>query len=444
MSPVRGNSLAVHAASGREPLDPAAYSRLPAGEIAREVTAGRLTAHEVTAAALARIAEVDASIRAFTEVWPGRAAEHAAAVDRAVRAGGRLPLAGVPLAVKATQRLSAPPLARLLAAGCVPVGATATPGAGTEWQTWGATDRGPTRNPHDPGWSPGGSSAGSAAAVAAGMVPLATGSDGAGSIRIPAAWCGVLGMKPTGGLLPPRNRSRGRARRSVPGPLARTAADAAAFLAVLTGTAVPQPTPPARPLRTAWSATLGFAETQQPVAATARAFVDLLVRAGALAPSSLSVRLPDPADCWFSLRDDLRKAPRETPQESSQEAPQAAPQEARHGARRGPAARTAAVLATGLDQVFAEVDLLATPTTPNPPHGHDGPGDTMSTALTWAFNITGHPAISVPAGLTATGEPVGLHLVAPHGREADLLAVAAAAETAATAQRAAADATGAG
>nr|WP_243088820.1 amidase [Streptomyces sp. 891-h] len=429
---MRGNSLAAHASPGRETLGPAAYSRLSAGEIARGVTAGRLTAREVTAAALARIAEVDESIRAFTEVWPGRAAEHAAAVDRAVRAGGRLPLAGVPLAVKATQRLSAPPLARLLAAGCIPMGATATPGAGTEWQTWGATDRGPTRNPHDPDRSPGGSSAGSAAAVAAGMVPLATGSDGAGSIRIPAAWCGVLGVKPTGGLLPPRDRSCGGARRSVPGPLARTAADAAAFLAVLTGTAVPPPTPPAHPLRTAWSETLGFAETRQPVAATARAFLDLLVRTGALAPSSLSVRLPDPADCWFSLRDDLRKASRETPQEIRQGAPQEALQEARPG----PAVRTAAALATELDQVFAEVDLLATPTTPNPPHGHDGPGDTMSTALTWAFNITGHPAISVPAGLTATGEPVGLHLVAPHGREADLLAVAAAAETTTAAETA--------
>jgi Asp-tRNA(Asn)/Glu-tRNA(Gln) amidotransferase A subunit family amidase len=93
---------------------------------------------------------------------------------------------------------------RLVAAGCVPVGATAVPGRGTSWQTWGHTDRGPTLNPLGPAFSPGGSSAGSAAAVAAGLVPLATGSDGAGSVRIPAAWCGVLGLKLTNGRVPAR------------------------------------------------------------------------------------------------------------------------------------------------------------------------------------------------------------------------------------------------
>lgn len=78
-----------------------------------------------------------------------------------------------------------------------------------------------------------------------------------------------------------------------------------------------------------------------------------------------------------------------------------------------------------LDALFASADLLATPTTPNPPHGHDGPGDVMSVALTWLFNITGHPAVSLPAGFTADGLPVGLHLVAPHHRDALLLAAAA-------------------
>lgn len=426
---VNTHSVAAQTASESGGTGSAAYGGMSAAQIAAEVGAGRLTAREVVRTALARIAEVDESIRAFTQVWTVQALEQAAAVDRSVRAGDRLPLAGVPLAVKGTRSLSSRHVSRLMAAGCVPVGATATPGAGTRWQTWGATDRGPTRNPHDPDRSPGGSSAGSAAAVAAGMVPLATGSDGAGSVRIPAAWCAVVGLKPTGGLLPLPGRPAYRARRSVPGPLARTATDAAAYLCALTGTAAlpppgapaapaapAPPVPPARPLRTVWSATLGFADTQPSVAAAARAFLTGLARAGIVAPHSATVRLPDPGDCWQALRADL------------------------HGAvHHRPVATTVAALTAGVDRLFAEAELLATPTTPNPPHGHDGPGELMSVALTWAFNITGHPAISIPAGRTAAGQPVGLQLVAPPGREADLLAVAAAAET-----TAAVETTGAG
>ncbi|MGX9226460.1 amidase family protein [Streptomyces albus] len=242
------------------------YGRLTACEIAGAVTGGRVSAREVAEAALARIAGRDGAVRAFTETWPERALAYAAAVDRAVREGTPLPLAGVPLGIKATQRIASPLVARLLAAGCVPVGATAVPGPGTPWQTWGTTDRGPTLNPLGSRWSPGGSSAGSAAAVAARMVLLATGSDGAGSVRIPAAWCGVLGVKTTGGLAP----VRGRTVRSAHGPLARTAADAAACLAALGRTgSCSSPGAEPRRMRVAWSATLGYAATRQDIAATA-------------------------------------------------------------------------------------------------------------------------------------------------------------------------------
>jgi Asp-tRNA(Asn)/Glu-tRNA(Gln) amidotransferase A subunit family amidase len=77
-----------------------------------------------------------------------------------------------------------------------------------------------------------------------------------------------------------------------------------------------------------------------------------------------------------------------------------------------------------LREVFTQVDLIATPTTPNAPHPHEGPGDTMSVALTWAFNLSGHPAISLPAGFTAAGSPVGLQLVARPHHETDLLTAA--------------------
>ncbi|MFC0866390.1 amidase [Sphaerimonospora cavernae] len=373
------------------------YRILTARQIAARVRSGQCSAREITAQALDHIARYDTTVRAFTELWPQHAASHAAEVDRRIQAGEHLPLAGVPLAVKATEGLAAYQTRRLLAAGCVPVGATSTPGRGTPWQTWGATDRGPTLNPLNSEWSPGGSSAGSAAAVASGMVPLATGSDGAGSVRIPAAWCSVIGLKLTNGRVPARDR----AGLNVAGPLARTVGDAAAYLDAIAGTAIlPGLGPPGRPLRTAWSATLGFADTDQRIADTAWAF--LTTFPDAVAPREVPVELPDPAPCWAALR--------------------GTDADAQTGAD------PRAVLMSAVDDLFAEYDILATPTTPNPPHGHQGPGDVMSVALTWAFNITGHPAISIPAGRIRTGEPVGLQLVARPGREADLLSIAVAAE----------------
>ncbi|MEU8779134.1 amidase [Streptomyces sp. NPDC048606] len=386
--------------SGGSDQDPCACA------VAADVNAGRVPAGAPAEEALARISARDPRVRAFTAVWPRIAAGRAADVARRVRAGERLPLAGVPLAVKDTEGLTSRQSALLLAAGCVPVGATSTPGRGTRWQTWGATPDGPTLNPYDPLRSPGGSSAGSAAAVAAGMVALATGSDGAGSVRIPAAWCGVVGLKPTNGRAP----SRDRAGLNVAGPLARHACDAARYLDVLTGSPVgPAPRPPARPPAVVWSPTLGLAATDGAVSATALAFLEALVAVRAVTPREFPVRLTDPARAWHDLRRSGKGDGTGTATDGRE------------------AERCRAALRAELDAVFARADLLATPTTPNPPHGHEGPGEVMSVALTWAFNISGHPAISLPAGFTAAGEPVGLQLVAPAGREADLLAVAAAA-----------------
>ncbi|HCA87403.1 MAG TPA: amidase, partial [Streptomyces sp.] len=140
-----------------------------------------MSAAEVVTAALARVAAVESGLWAFRELWDVEARERAREVDRLVAAGERLPLAGVPIAVKGPGGLRAAPARALVAAGCVPVGSTSVPGPGTPWQTWGLGSGGPTANPWRADRTPGGSSAGSGAAVAAGMVPLATGSDGAGS-----------------------------------------------------------------------------------------------------------------------------------------------------------------------------------------------------------------------------------------------------------------------
>ncbi|GHH50362.1 amidase family protein [Lentzea cavernae] len=294
--------------------------------------------------ALARLALVEPALCAFHEVF-----------DTFAPVGSPLPFAGMPIAVKRGERRSHRDA--LVAMGCVPIGLTTTPDGSTPWQMWGRNSRGLTRNPWNLDRTPGGSSAGSAVAVASGVVPLATGVDGAGSIRIPAAWCGVFGLKTTS------------AERAAVGVFTRDPALLATYLGV---TEVSSPT-------AVWSTDLGFAEVDDEQASIAwRA-------AAPLSPRPVSLVLGDPAADWFAGRCGPNPA---------------------------------------LDSVFETADLLLTPTTPGPPHGHDGPGARMNTALTWAFNLSGHPAISIPAGFDSDGLPVGLQAVARHGREADLVAAA--------------------
>ncbi|MFD5933526.1 amidase [Streptomyces sp. NPDC060333] len=369
-------------------LDDHLYTSLSAVEIAGLVNSGKITAGEVVDTALAVSAERDGALRAFTDLWADTARAAATEVDAAVASGLPMPLAGVPIAVKASEGARSVQNERLIAAGCVPIGATSVPRAGTGWQTYGATDRGPTLNPLNPAWSPGGSSAGSAAAVAAGLVPLATGSDGAGSVRIPAAWCGIIGFKPTNGLLPARDR----AGLNSPGVLTRTPADAIAYFRAVAPTH--HPASVAGTPRVAWTSTLGYAETDPEIAVTARRALHRIARAGLCDLVDRPVALRDPGPAWTALRAG-------TPDEDTE--------------------RLIQYNARVLRDAFEEADLLATPTTPHPPHGHDGPGPRMSVALTWAFNLSGHPVITLPAGRTPNGEPVGLQLIARHHADAMLL-----------------------
>lgn len=323
------------------------------------------------------------------------------------REGPRGALDGMPVGVKGRWRLGggAPAVRRLLAAGAVPIGTTSVP-RGPGYQTWGATDRGPTRNPWRGDRSPGGSSAGSAAAVGAGIVPLATGSDGAGSVRIPAAWCGIIGYRPTSGLVPSTDPTG----LATPGVLVRDPALLRPWLdAVTTGPVHAGSGSGAGSdagfATAAWSDDLGFAarELDPDVVAIARAAAADLLRAAGAAAVDVPLRLHDPAPAWTALRH-----------------PDA-----------GPAAvRAAHELRAANDRAlrafFARADLLLTPTTPAGPHGHDGPGGRMNVALTWAFNLSGHPAVSVPAGFGPDGCPVGLQLVARHGADEALVDLVAA------------------
>ncbi|KOX01580.1 amidase [Streptomyces sp. NRRL B-1140] len=368
---------------------------MSAGEIAAGVRARELRATDVVAAALARIERADPHLCAFAEVWGEEALRRAGELDTRLDrrgAGPSLPLAGVPIAVKGRSGLRA--AGPLLTAGGVAVGATSVPGPGTPWQTWGLGARGRTVNPWRADRTPGGSSAGAAAAVAAGLVPLATGGDGAGSVRIPAAWCGVVGLKTTRGRLPSADPTG----LAVPGVLARSAADAGLWWTVVAGE--PEPAETTRPVTAVWSPDLGFAGPDPEPVALARAEVERLEAAGVvrLVRPVRPLRLADPGPAWLALR---------TP-----------------GADPAGAERVRAQNDRRLAGILGEAELLLTPTAPTAPHGHEGPGDRYSTSLTWAFNLSGHPALSLPAGFGGDGCPGGLQLVASHGREALLLAVA--------------------
>ncbi|WP_190006414.1 amidase [Streptomyces anulatus] len=352
------------------------------------------------ARALERIGRLDPALHAFVEVWP----DEALAREREA-AARRLPLGGLPFAVKGPSGIRSFAARRLIAAGGSPVGATSVPGPGTHWQTWGLGAHGRTVNPWRADRTPGGSSAGSAVAVATGMAELATGSDGAGSVRIPAAWCAVFGLKTTNGLLPSPDRS-GLASAGV---LARSAAAAEPYLRHVLGGGGPDaapalPLPLQLPLPAVYSEDLGFAEVDPEVAAVVRAAMDRLVAAGTVRLLGRDAALLDPVRAWTAIRGGSPDDPE--------------------------AVRVRRTNDDRLDALLAGGAVLLTPATPNRPHGHEGPGDLYSTALTWAFNLSGHPAASLPAGFTGDGCPVGLQLAAARGADVRLLAAARAVEDA--------------
>lgn len=381
--------------------------------LAAAVLAGACAAEEVAREALARAARLDPILHAFASLDPAEVLADARAVDERLRRGEAPPLAGVPVALKATQPRDGDLARRLHAAGAVRFGSTAVPPRGYH-QTWGLTPAGRTRNPWDLDRSPGGSSAGAAAVVASGIVPLATGGDSAGSLRIPAAFCGVVGHKPSAGLLP--RRRQGPYRLTTSGALSRTVEDQARFLDVV---ATGRPgihlsalgADPAAPLRAAWSDDLGHVEVDPDLAAMARDRAEELATAGALRWTSAPVELPSLREVWGRLRRAERLV--------------------LAGAEVPPELVTADVLAVRqeslrrLGRLLEEVDVLLLPTTPVGAHPVDEDPPGHECELTWTFNVAGLPATSVPAGRTGTGLHAGLQIVGRPRADATCLRLAA-------------------
>ena len=454
------------------------FGRETVAGLAAAVRAAKVGARELTEHALGRIDAVDDSVNAFVATDADGALATASAIDERV-AHGEDPgvLAGIPIGVKdledaaglpttygSAARVGLPPaaedsvlVARLKSAGCVVVGKTNTPELGwkpdTENPTFGAT-----RNPWDLDRSPGGSSGGSAAAIAAGMVPLATGSDGGGSIRIPSALCGISGMMPSLGRVPAGGAEPpGWYQLSSRGPLARSVGDIALALDVVVGPdpgdlrSLPVSEPswrfaveePGVPLRVAWSPTLGYAPVDAEVRSACEQAVSVLAELGAHVSEVGTVFPDDPVLSWMTLASTylLNAVERFRHSEAWERLDPGVRAVADWAASLGAVEVARAEddcyrLNRRLAELFGEVGLLVTPTTAAPaPRSGDvgmvnGVPDLNWVRFTYPFNMTRSPAATVCAGFTADGLPVGLQLVGPQHADLGVLRAAAALEAA--------------
>lgn len=457
--------------------------------IARGIASGELTPTDLVEAALARMDSTNPALHAFCTPTPDIALERAREVEEQLRDGVAGPLAGVPYAVKDlictkgirttsgsfayadfvpdTDDVS---VERLNGAGAISLGKTNASEFG-----FSAAGQNPvfpeTRNPWDVSRTPGGSSAGTASAVAAGVVPFALGSDGGGSIRIPAALCGLVGFKASMGRVPVYPGCRDQRYPGVSGwesiehigPLATTVDDVAFVMASLAG---PDPrdrhtipagdvdwstatrTPDVHGLRIGYTPDFGYLPVDPEVRAAADRAAELFAAELGATVEPFVPTWPNPAPHFTALimnETDLVGMRRLIDEMGDRMSPRLVAMLQRDWTAEDftQALMMRKAVVNEMAATMARFDLILSPTSAVPAFDLDTEGPTeidgqTCAPTTWQgftpiANLTGQPAISLPAGLTASGLPVAIQLIGPHLGDGVVLSAAAAYEHAARA-----------
>ncbi|WHU46195.1 amidase family protein [Gordonia sp. L191] len=457
-------------------MDVDRYAWMTATDIAEEIAAGQLTALEVAEAACGRIEALNPALNAYVHYDRRQIIDDANRLDALQAAGAPLgPLHGVPFAIKSLTAVGGLPathamkpfadeigaedavvVQRMKEAGGLFTGLTNAPEAGY----YGGTDGhlyGATHNPWKRGFSAGGSSGGSAAAVAAGMVPIAEGADGAGSVRIPAAMCGVVGFKPSLGRIPHSLLQTKFETWVFHGPIARTPADAALMLDVMSGFDPSDPMSLTTEncsyvshlgrsmagLRVAYSADLHIGYVDPEVAALCRDAVEAFAKLGATVIEDTPAWGQPEQAMWegiwvpgfaadndlFTDWADLRGQVDDQLIEIHQQAKTLTAEQI------GRAQAFRSRMYDTFTEFMQTYDLLVSPTlatatfrldrfAPEWLSGRPLRSQLLGWLLTYPYNLLTSPAITVPAGFTADGRPVGLQIAARHRADGDALAAA--------------------
>jgi len=445
----------------------------PAWELVSLIRKKEISPLELIRTTLERIDTVNHDLNAFVDLCPEKALSEARNITEMISAGKDIgPLAGIPLGVKDLENVagmvtsygSIPfkdnmaledsiQVARLKQAGAIVVGKTNTP----EFGFTGFTKNrlyGTTRNPWNLEMTPGGSSGGSAAAVAAGLVPVCTGSDAGGSIRIPSSYSGCFGLKTSFGRIPMGPMSYvSYSSLTVMGPLSRNVRDAALYMDCTIGNHPADPFSLPAPgksyfaeidnlpkrLKIAFSPTLGYAVVQKDVLDCVEKAVHAFTEMGHQV-ELWSGNLPYMGDAWAELISTDIYAQLHEILEQEKDSIGRTLVTVLNKIRKTTVTRLTAIqklraeLNSHLEKLFNEFDLLLTPTMPTeafaasgpPPSEIDGQPVPLlgAVAFTYPFNFSGHPAASVPAGFTPNRLPAGLQIVAPRYRD-DLVLQAA-------------------